>query len=153
MPNYWLIKSEPNDYSIDDLAKDGQTDWTGVRNYQARNFMRDQMKIGDLALFYHSNSEIPGVVGLAKVCSAPHPDRTAFDPNDSHFDPKSNPAKPTWMVVDMAFVEKFPRLVSLADIKADPELSEMMVAQKGMRLSIQPVKPEHFDKIVRLAKS
>lgn len=149
--NYWLVKSEPSAYSIQDLKRDGKTDWSGVRNYQARNFMRDQMKIGDKVLYYHSNTEVTGVVGVAEVCSEPYPDPTAFDPESHYFDPKSSPDKPTWILVDIKFVEEFPRTVTLAEIKADSELSKMMVAQKGMRLSVQPVSKEHFELILKRA--
>lgn len=149
--NYWLIKSEPDCYSIDHLKKDKRTPWNGVRNYQARNFMRDSMKVGDLALFHHSSTKIPGVYGIAKVVSAPHPDMSAFDKKDEHYDPKSIKEKPTWICVDFAFVEKFPRLVSLEEIKRDSKLGGIMVAQVGSRLSIQPVSKSHFERIVDLA--
>lgn len=145
---YWLMKSEPLVYSIDDLARDGKTMWDGVRNYQARNFMRDDMKIGDLALFYHSNAQPPGAVGVMRVCSEPYPDPTAFDPNDDHFDPKSSPEKPRWFLVDVEFVEKFPGMVSLEEIKHDPALEEMLVRKRGMRLSVQPVEKDDFERVV-----
>jgi predicted RNA-binding protein with PUA-like domain len=142
--NYWLIKSEGSCYSIDDLKKDKKVAWSGVRNYQARNFMRDGMKIGDLALFYHSSSSPNGVYGIAKVASEPHPDMTAFDKKDDHYDPKSKKENPTWMLVDIAYVEKFKYPVSLEEIKIDPALEGMMVRQIGSRLSIQPVSEKHF---------
>lgn len=150
--NYWLIKSEGNCYSIDNLKKDKKTSWNGVRNYQARNFMRDSMKVGDLALFYHSSSKPTGVYGIAKVVSVPHPDLSAFDVKDEHYDPKSTKEKPTWICVDFAFVEKFPRLVSLEEIKKDHKLAGIMVAQTGSRLSIQPVSRIHFERILALSK-
>jgi predicted RNA-binding protein with PUA-like domain len=150
--NYWLIKSEPDCYSIDDLKKDKKTSWNGVRNYQARNFMRDQMKVGDMALFHHSSTKIPGVCGVAKVVSAPHPDASAFDTKDEHYDAKSKKENPTWICVDFAFVEKLPRLVSLEEIKRDHKLTGIMVAQTGSRLSIQPVSKAHFERILDLAK-
>lgn len=145
---YWLIKSEADCYSIDNLKKDKVTPWSGVRNYQARNFMRDQMRIGDLALFYHSNSDTPGVVGIAKVCSLPYPDKTAFDSTDEHFDVKSKKDTPTWILVDFRFVKKFKKPMSLFEIKIDPRLDGMLVRQKGSRLSIQPVSEKHFNYIV-----
>ncbi len=145
--NYWLIKSEGSCYSINDLRKDKKTPWTGVRNFQARNFMRDEMKRGDLVLFYHSNGtpEVPtGVYGIARVASEAYPDATAFDPKDEHYDAKSKKEAPTWILVDMEFVEKFKQPVTLADIKINPKLKGIMVAQTGSRLSIQPVSENHF---------
>ncbi len=144
-PQYWLLKSEPGSYSIDDLKKDCKTAWTGVRNYQARNFMRDQMKVGDLVLFYHSNAEPPGVAGIARVCSGAHPDESAWDENDTHYDPRSTKEKPVWMLVDVEFVEKFKRFVSLEEIKNEPKLAGMLVLKKGQRLSVQPVERGHFE--------
>lgn len=148
--NYWLIKSEGSCYSIDDLKRDKKTAWTGIRNYQARNSMRDQMKVGDLVLFYHSSSDPTGVYGIAKVVSSPHPDATQFDPQDEHYDPKSSLEKPTWICVDMAFVKKFKNPVSLESIKKDPELGDMAVCQRGSRLSVQPVEKRHFDYFANL---
>lgn len=149
--NYWLIKSEADCYSIDDLKADSKKNksvpWSGIRNYQARNFMRDSMKVGDLCLFYHSGGtpDAPtGVYGVARVASKPYPDPTAFDKKDGHYDPKSKKESPTWILVDMAFVEKFKHSVTLADIKIDPKLNGIMVAQRGSRLSIQPVSEAHF---------
>ena len=150
---YWLIKSEPGAYSIDDLQKDGQTCWDGVRNYQARNFMRDGMKIGDEVLFYHSNAKPPGVVGTAHVCKESYPDDTAWDPRDKHFDPKTKKDDPTWFMVDVEFREKFPGIVSLDDLKERSELDGMLVTRRGQRLSIQPVEPNHFRFVRKLGKS
>lgn len=150
MPRYWLLKSEPNSYSIEDLKRDGSTEWDGVRNYQARNYMRDSMQIGDKILFYHSSVNPPAVVGVASVCSKPHPDTSAFDPEDSHFDPKSDPEKPVWFLVDIAFEKAFEHPVDLPTIKADPELQEMVVAKTGSRLSVQPVEERHFQRILTL---
>ena len=153
--NYWLIKSEADCYSIDNLKSDKKTPWSGVRNFQARNFMRDHMKKGDLALFYHSSStskDIPnGVYGIAKVTSDPYPDPSAFDSKDEHYDPKSKKTEPTWILVDFGFVEKFKNPITLAVMKNDPKLDGMMVRQKGSRLSIQPVTEKHFKYIVTLA--
>jgi len=150
--NYWLIKSEGNCYSIDNLKKEKKTSWEGVRNYQARNFMRDSMKIGDLTLFYHSNTKPIGVYGIAKVVSAPHADLTAFNAKDKHFDLKSTKEKPIWECVDFAFVEKFAHTVTLEDIKHDHKLEGILVAKKGSRLSVQPVSKAHFERIVGLSK-
>jgi predicted RNA-binding protein with PUA-like domain len=149
---YWLMKSEPSTYSIDDLEKDGSTYWDGVRNYRARNFMRDDMKKGDLVLFYHSNADPPGVAGIARVSRECHPDPTQFDKRSKYFDPKSEKAKPRWFLVDVEFVEKFADLVSLPEIKDDDALDGMMVRQRGARLSIQPVDKEHFDRIRKVGK-
>lgn len=152
--HYWLMKSEGACYSIDDLKRDKKTPWSGVRNFQARNFMRDTMKIGDMVLFYHSNGpsqENPtGVYGLAKIASAPYEDKTARDPKDEHFDPKSKSPtyRPTWFLVDVAFVKKFTKPMPLALIKMDPKLDGMRVREKASRLSIQPVSEKHFKYIV-----
>jgi Uncharacterized conserved protein len=145
------MKSEPGDYSIDDLAKDGRTHWDGVRNYQARNFMRDEMQVGDPVLFYHSAVKPPGVVGLAEVVSEPYPDHTAWDPDSKYYDPESTPDDPRWFMVDIGFVEKFPRMVSLDEIKSHPELSEMVLVRRS-RLSVQPVTEREFEIIVSLAE-
>lgn len=143
--NYWLMKSEPDVYSIDDLARDGKTMWDGVRNYQARNFMRDQMQAGDLVFFYHSNAEPSGIAGIAKVVGKPYPDPTAFDKKDIHFDPKSKKEAPTWYLVDVAFVKKLKRLLALDEIKKIKGLEGMLLLQKGSRLSVQPVSQAHWD--------
>lgn len=148
MKRYWLMKTEPESYSIDDLERDGSTYWDGVRNYQARNFMRDDMKPGDGVLFYHSNAEPPGVAGLAEITRSGYPDHTQFDPEDKHFDPKSPQDDPRWLMVDMKFVKKFKQPVPLATLKETEGLEEMMVTKRGSRLSVQPVTPEEF-KIVK----
>lgn len=149
---YWLMKSEPSVYAIDDLMREGQTPWEGVRNYQARNFMRDKMCVGDLALFYHSNTNPPGVVGIGQICKAAYPDPTAWDPKSPYFDPKSTPDTPRWLRVDMAFVEKFPGMVTLPNLKANSKLAGMLVIQRGQRLSIQPVEPEHFLEVCAMGR-
>jgi predicted RNA-binding protein with PUA-like domain len=151
--NYWLMKSEPEAFSIDDLkAKPESTEhWDGIRNYQARNFMRDDMKVGDKVLFYHSNCEEPGVVGIAEVASEAYPDHTAFDPAGKYYDPKSKEDSPSWVMVDVKFIEKFPRTVSLREIKTVSGLSDMRLVQKGNRLSIMPVEKSEFDTIVKMA--
>lgn len=137
-PQYWLMKSEPEEASIDDLAHAGQLPWTGVRNYQARNFMRDAMRIGDGVLFYHSSCAEPGIAGLAEVASVAYPDATQFDPRSPYFDPKAKPDAPRWLHVDVRFVAKTP-LLSLSALRQEPALAEMRILQKGNRLSITPV--------------
>ncbi|WP_284189076.1 EVE domain-containing protein [Zoogloea oryzae] len=146
---YWLMKSEPDDVSIDDLAqRPGQTvPWYGVRNYQARNFMRDGMQVGDGVLFYHSGCAEPGVAGIAKVASTAYPDATQFDPASKYFDPKSTPENPRWVHVDVAFVKKT-RLVGLPELRSHPELENMRVLARGNRLSITPVEPAEWRFIV-----
>lgn len=150
-PSFWLMKSEPDVYSIEDLRRDSWSPWEGVRNYQARNFMRDKMRVGDYALFYHSNAKPPGVAGLARVCKEAYPDFTAWDPDSKYFDAKTDKTDPRWMMVDVAFEARFETLVSLSTLKADPELAEMLVVQKGQRLSVQPVEPAHFERVLALA--
>lgn len=148
---HWLIKSEPEVYSIDDLARDGRTEWDGVRNYQARNWMRDEMTVGDLVLFYHSNADPPGVAGVARVCSEAHPDSTQFDPKSDYHDPKSTKADPRWSCVDVEFVERFDEPVSLDVLKAQKALDGMMVVKRGVRFSVQPVERAHFARVLKLA--
>ena len=151
MTKYWLMKSEPDVYSIADLEREGSCYWEGVRNYQARNFMRDQMQVGDFVLFYHSNCKPPGVVGLARVCKEAYPDFTAWDPKSKYFDKKSSEDKPTWLMVDVEYIDTFPETISLSQLKAEPALKDLLVTRKGMRLSIQPVEKEHFVTICQLA--
>ncbi len=151
MTRYWLMKSEPNCFSIDDLAKrPNQTEpWDGVRNYQARNFMRNDMKVGDPIFFYHSNCKPPGIVGIAKVASEPYPDFTAFDPSSDHPDPNSTPENPRWFMVDVKYVEKFPKIISLNELKQHPELESMPLLRKGNRLSVMPVNKPEWDFIIQ----
>jgi len=146
----WLIKSEENCYSIDDLKRDKEVSWEGVRNFQARNFMRDDMKVGDLALFYHSSSDEIGIVGVAKVCSKVHPDLSAFDKKNEHFDLKSTKEKPIWYCVDFKFVKKFRKIITLEEIKKDKVLSGMVVAKRGNRLSIMPVSDKEFKRVLEI---
>ncbi len=141
---YWLMKSEPDAYSVDDLARDKSTAWTGVRNYQARNFMRDQMRIGDRVLFYHSNCDEPGIVGIAEVCKRAYPDATQFDRKSKYFDPKSGNDDPRWLHVDVKFVRKT-RLVSLAELRSHKPLKNMRILARGNRLSITPVDPAEWE--------
>ena len=152
---YWLIKSEASCYSIDDMKRDKRIAWSGIRNYQARNFMRDHMQVGDLALFYHSNgtdAAPTGVYGVAKVVSKPHADEAQFDAKDEHYDPKATKDNAIWQCVDMAFVEKFNHPVTLGDIKRDTKLEGMAVRERGSRLSIQPVSEKHFKRVLELSK-
>ncbi|MDF1562706.1 MAG: EVE domain-containing protein [Deltaproteobacteria bacterium] len=148
---YWLMKSEPSVYGIADLERDGQAGWEGVRNYQARNFMRDEMKLGDLVLFYHSNSKPSGVAGLAKVVREAYPDAAALDRKSEYFDPKATADDPRWVQVDLGFVERFDEVLPLEALKDDPKLAEMLVVQRGQRLSIQPVTAPHFRRVLKLA--
>lgn len=149
---YWLMKSEPEVFSIDDLQARGREPWSGVRNYQARNFMRDLMRVGDLALFYHSSCTPAGVAGVARIASPPLADPTAWDPSSPYHDPGAPRDPPRWVMVEVAFVERFPRLVSRAELAATPGLSGLMVLRRGMRLSIQPVTAREFRVICRLGR-
>jgi predicted RNA-binding protein with PUA-like domain len=146
----WLMKSEPDAYSIDDLARDRREMWDGIRNYQARNMMRDDMKVGDQVLFYHSNCKEPGVVGIAKVASKPYPDPTQFDPDSNYYDPKSEPDDPRWCLVDVKFIRKLKRTITLAEIKSHPGLTDMILVRKGNRLSIMPVSDDHYELILAM---
>jgi predicted RNA-binding protein with PUA-like domain len=150
---YWLVKSEPNTFSIEDLAHAPKqtTCWDGVRNYQARNFMR-QMAIGDQVLFYHSNAEPPAVVGIAEVVKTAYPDRTQFDRKSHHFDPASKPNAPRWDMVDLKYRETFPTSLSLYRLKQEPKLKGMVLLQKGSRLSVQPVTESEWAVIAKLAR-
>lgn len=147
---YWLMKSEPDVYSIDTLKKDQKTWWEGVRNYQARNFMMKEMAVGDLVLFYHSNAEPPGVAGLARVCATAQPDKTQFDKKSEYYDEKATKEKPPWFCVQVEFVKKFKHLVSLNDLRAEKSLADMLVLKKGQRLSVQPVDKKHFETVQKL---
>ncbi|HSN52383.1 MAG TPA: EVE domain-containing protein [Woeseiaceae bacterium] len=147
---YWLMKSEPDAYSIDDLERDGRERWDGIRNYQARNMMRDEMRTGDKVFFYHSNCKEPGIVGIMKVASKPHADPTQFDPESQYYDPKSDEDEPRWMLVDVEFVRKLSRTISLAELKAHPGLDGMILLRRGNRLSIMPVDKSHWDLILGL---
>ncbi|MFU8779862.1 MAG: EVE domain-containing protein [Kiritimatiellia bacterium] len=152
---YWLMKSEPSVFSIDDLVRDGVTGWEGVRNYQARNFMRDAMRVGDLALFYHSNATPPGVVGVMRVVREGYPDDTAADKTSPYFDAKAAAAGKSnpWVRVDLELVEKFPVAVRLEQLRAEPALAGLMVTRKGSRLSVQPVEQNHFVHICHMGQA
>jgi len=150
-PRYWLVKSEPSVFSIDDLRRAGREPWDGVRNFQARNFMAD-MELGDLVLFYHSNARPNGVAGIARVVGQARPDPTARDPKSRYYDARSSEEQPIWQMVDLEFVAKFPRLVPLAELKKREGLEAMEVNRKGSRLSVQPVRPEEFHLVVGLGR-
>ncbi|MDX1528855.1 MAG: EVE domain-containing protein [Gammaproteobacteria bacterium] len=147
---YWLMKSEPDEFSIDDLkSRPGRKEpWDGVRNYQARNMLRDEMKIGDQAFFYHSNCDTPGIVGIVKIASKGYPDPTAFDPEDDHYDPKSDPDNPRWYLVDVEFVRKLDRVITLAELKAERALEDMALTRRGNRLSVMPVTEAEWEHIL-----
>jgi predicted RNA-binding protein with PUA-like domain len=150
---YWLFKSEPDVFGIDALQRDGSAFWDGVRNYQARNFIRDDMQPGDLVLFYHSNADPTGIAGIAEITKAGYPDHTAFDPKDHHYDAKSKPDSPTWYMVDIKFVEKFEHLVTLDELKAAADKFEgLLVIKRGQRLSVQPVEKAHFEAIRKVGR-
>ncbi|MBU1190410.1 MAG: EVE domain-containing protein [Gammaproteobacteria bacterium] len=149
---YWLMKSEPDVFGIDHLRKmPKQTEhWDGVRNYQARNMLRDQMQVGDRVFFYHSNCDVPGIVGIAKVVRAGYPDHTALNPDSKYYDPKSDPDQPRWFMVDVKFERKLKRTISLNELKADAELADMALVRRGNRLSIMPVTAEQWEYILSL---
>jgi predicted RNA-binding protein with PUA-like domain len=149
---HWLMKSEPSVFSIDDLGRVGTTSWEGVRNYTARNHLRDDVKAGDEVLFYHSSADPTGVAGIAKVVRAAYADASQFDPKSDFHDPGSKQDAPRWFAVDLKFVRKLPRVVALAELKANPALAKMVVLQRGARHSVQPVTPEEFAAVVAMAK-
>ena len=146
-PRYWLFKSEPGSYSFDDLVRDGVAEWDGARNYQVRNFLRDEIREGDGVLFYHSSSDPRAVVGTATVVRNGYPDHTAWDPASDHPDPKSTPDNPTWYMVDIRAVERFSTPVTLEGMREVPQLADMMLLRRGVRLSILPVTPEEWEAI------
>jgi predicted RNA-binding protein with PUA-like domain len=148
--NYWLFKSEPDVFSFADLKSKRREPWTGVRNYQARNYMRDAMQPGDEALFYHSSCPEPGVAGVMKVVSEPYPDPTQFDPKSEYFDPKATREKPIWQLVDVAWARDFKNFVALPALKADPALQNLLTLRPGNRLSITPVEPADFKRVCKL---
>jgi predicted RNA-binding protein with PUA-like domain len=148
---YWLMKSEPDVYGIDHLAAepDGKEHWDGIRNYQVRNMFRDQFKPGDQAFFYHSNTKVPGIVGLMEVVSHAYPDHTAFDPESHYYDPKSDPDNPRWLMVDVRYIRHLNRVITLTELKADPALSDMALVRRGNRLSVMPVTAEQWAHILK----
>jgi len=147
---YWLMKSEPSEYSIDHLKRDKVEHWDGVRNYQARNMMRDQMKKGDLAFLYHSNCDEIGIVGVMTVHKESYPDHTAFDPKDKHYDPKSDPDKPRWFMVDVKYKRKMKRVIRLQELRETKGLEEMALVRKGNRLSVMPVSEDEWNLILTM---
>jgi predicted RNA-binding protein with PUA-like domain len=149
---YWLMKCEPEAYTIEDLERDGTTTWEGVRNFQARNMMRDEMTKGDGVLFYASNAEPSGVTGVAEISREGYPDPFSFQKGHKYYDPKSDPDNPTWYMVDIRFVERFPEIVPLATLKETPGLEKMVVTQKGSRLSVQPVTREELAIVLKLGR-
>jgi predicted RNA-binding protein with PUA-like domain len=153
MSKFWLIKSEPSEFSIDDLAKSQNqtTYWDGVRNYQARNFMRDEMKIGDKVLFYHSNAEPNAVVGVCEVVREAYPDHTQFDPKHEHYDPKTDKKNPTWFMVDIKLEKKFKKHVTLEEIKVNSKLAKMRLVQRGNRLSVMPITKGEYEEILKMS--
>lgn len=146
----WIMKSEPETYSIDDLQRDDRQMWDGIRNYQARNMMRDEMRIGDEILFYHSSCEVPAIVGIASVASKPYPDPTQFDPESNYYDPKSSDSNPRWVLVDLKFGRKLERPITLGEIRDHPGLDGLLLTRRGNRLSIMPVSKAHRDLILSL---
>ena len=148
--HYWLMKSEPDTFSIDDLKRKKQEAWDGVRNYQARNHMRDGMRVGDKVFFYHSSCAEPGIVGIAEVATDAYPDPSQFDPKSKYFDPGSSRDNPRWMLVDVKFVKKLKRTITLKELQGDATLDGMVLLRKGSRLSVQPVEAAHWEHIVGL---
>ena len=152
MPRYWLMKVEPSAYTIADLERDGTTGWEGVRNYQARNLLRDELQVGDGVLFYASNADPSGVTGVAEVVRAGYPDPLQLRRGHDYFDSKATPDRPIWYSVDIAFVERFPAVVPLSDLKANAKLQGMMVIKRGARLSVQPVAAGEFREVRRMGR-
>lgn len=148
---WWLMKSEPDTYSVDDLCRDGRNMWEGCRNYTVRNFFRDRFKVGDQAFFYHSNADPSGIVGWMTVVGEAYPDPTQFDPASDYYDPKAVPANPRWLVVDVEFGAKFDRVIPLAELREHPILQGMEVCKRGQRLSVMPVTREEWDAVMTLA--
>lgn len=155
MKKYWLVKSEPDVFSLNDLkkSKNQTTYWDGVRNYQARNYLRDDTKKGDQVLFYHSNSDLLAVMGICEVVKEGYPDHTQFDPDNDHYDPKADPKNPTWIMVDVKFVKEFKNPVTLEAIKSNPKLKNMKLIARGNRLSVMPVTKDEFDEIKKLGEA
>ena len=151
MARCWLMKSEPEVFSIHDLEREGRTSWEGVRNYQARNFMRDDMQVGDRVLYHHSNADPTGIAGLARVARTAYPDPSARDPKSDYFDPKASDEDPRWFMVDLAFEEAFSRVITMDELRAEPGLEKMLVINRS-RLSVQPVTDQEFEIVVKMAR-
>jgi len=149
---HWLMKTEPSVFGIDDLQRKGREHWDGIRNYQSRNSMRDDMKVGDRVLFYHSSTDVPAIVGTARVVREAYADPSSWDPESQYFDPKSRPDNPRWVMVDVEYESKFAAPLSLAELREVQALAGMLLLKQGMRLSIQPVTPEHFEAVLRQAE-
>ena len=149
VPRHWLLKTEPESFSIDDLERVGREEWSGVRNFTARNFMRE-MQLGDLAFFYHSSTKPPGIAGICEIVAAAHPDSTQFDRASAYYDPRSKPEDPKWWCVDVGFVRRLPRFVTLEELRAIPTLAFMPLLRKGQRLSVQPVSPQDWKRILKI---
>lgn len=147
---YWLMKSEPDSYSIDDLKRDGRSPWDGIRNYQARNMMRDDMRVGDEVFFYHSSCKVPAITGIARVASEPYPDPTQFDRKSRYHDPKSSRNEPRWILVDIEYIRHMDRPIPLSELKEQSDLADFQLVKRGNRLSIFPVRKTHWDVVLGL---
>ena len=147
---YWLMKSEPDTYSIDDLQSFGVDHWDGIRNYQVRNFFRDQMQVGDQAFFYHSNCKEPGIVGTMDIVSKAYPDHTAFDPSEKYFDSKSDPENPRWLMVDVRYIRHLDRMITLAELRQQKQIADMKLLQRGNRLSVLPLSKMEWQYILEM---
>ena len=147
---YWLMKSEPDTYSIDDLQSFGVDHWDGIRNYQVRNFFRDQMQVGDQAFFYHSNCKVPGIVGTMEIASKAYPDHTAFNPNEKYFDSKSDPENPRWLMVDVRYIRHLDRMITLGELRLQKQIADMKLLQRGNRLSVLPLSKKEWQYILNM---
>jgi len=147
---YWLMKSEPDTYSIDDLQSFGVDHWDGIRNYQVRNFFRDQMQVGDQAFFYHSNCKEPGIVGTMEIVSKAYPDHTAFDPSEKYFDSKSDPENPRWLMIDVRYIRHLDRMIMLAELRQQKQIADMKLLQRGNRLSVLPLSKMEWQYILEM---
>ena len=147
---YWLMKSEPDTYSIDDLQSFGVDHWDGIRNYQVRNFFRDQMQVGDQAFFYHSNCKVPGIVGTMEIVSKAYPDHTAFDPSEKYFDSKSDPENPRWLMVDVHYIRHLDRMITLGELRLQKQIADMKLLQRGNRLSVLPLSKKEWQYILNM---
>ena len=145
---YWLMKSEPDTYSIDDLQSFGVDHWDGIRNYQVRNFFRDQMQVGDQAFFYHSNCKVPGIVGTMEIASKAYPDHTAFNPSEKYFDSKSDPENPRWLMVDVRYIRHLDRMITLGELRLQKQITDMKLFQRGNRLSVLPLSKKEWQYIL-----
>jgi len=147
---YWLMKSEPDTYSIDDLQSFGVDHWDGIRNYQVRNFFRDQMQVGDQAFFYHSNCKVPGIVGTMEIASKAYPDHTAFDPSEKYFDSKSDPENPRWLMVDVRYIRHLDQMITLSELRLQKQIADMKLLQRGNRLSVLPLSKKEWQYILNM---